>query len=317
MKIQIKDLEQMDLFRGIGFDSLPKGLATAPVRSFNTGGMVLSPEAPNATLFLLLSGALTVHLESPYSKPLRTIWPGSCVGELSLIEKTRPSAWVRAEVPSELIALDHNVLWDMLAADGRIAKNLMSILSRRVIDNTELILLGKIRIRELEQASMIDGLTNIYNRRWFDQAMVVHMNRFHRRMIPFTLCMIDIDHFKAYNDVNGHQDGDSALITVARLLVDNLRTEDFVARYGGEEFGVILADTTAKDASGVARHLLDTVRQAEIRDSSGRLLPPVTVSIGFAQPKAGATVRTLIKEADDALYQAKEQGRDCCCTLSC
>ncbi|MCP4455271.1 MAG: GGDEF domain-containing protein, partial [Planctomycetes bacterium] len=269
------------------------------------------------TLFLLKSGSLTVHLEESDARPLRTIHPGSCVGELSLIEEARPTAWVHAKEPSELIALDQDILWDMLAADGRIAKNLLSLLSSRVIDNTELISLGKVRIKELEHAAMIDGLTNIYNRRWFDKAMIVHMNRYHRKMVPFALCMADVDKFKNYNDAHGHLGGDHALATIAQTLAASVRPDDFVARYGGEEFGIILADTRSKDAGPIVERLLEAVRTAEILDAEGNLLPSVTISIGVAQPRTGATVDSVIEAADSALYQAKDEGRDRCCTLDC
>ncbi len=317
MEIQLKDLEQLDLFQGIHFDTLPKGLVRAPVLKFETGDTVLSPKKNNSTLYLLKSGALTVHLKESDSRPLRTIHAGSCVGELSLIEETRPSAWVHAKEPSELIALHQDILWDILAADGRIAKNLLSLLSKRVIDNTELISLGKVRIKELEQAAMIDGLTNIYNRRWFDKAMIVHMNRYYRKMVPFVLCMLDVDKFKNYNDLHGHLGGDHALTAIAKALSDSVRPDDFVARYGGEEFSIILADTRSRDAGPIVERLLEAVRTAEIRDVEGNILPSVTISIGVSQPKAGTTVETLIEAADSALYQAKDQGRDCCCTMDC
>ena len=317
MVIQLKDLEQLDLFQGIHFDTLPKGLVGAPVLKLEAGGTVLSPKKNNATLFLLKSGSLTVHLKESDSRPLRTIYPGSCVGELSLIEETRPSAWVHAKEPSELIALDQDILWDMLAADGRIAKNLLSLLSKRVIDNTEMISMGRVHIKELEKAAMVDGLTNIYNRRWFDKAMIVHMNRYHRKMVPFVLCMLDVDKFKNYNDIHGHLGGDHALAAIAKTLTDSVRPYDFVARYGGEEFSIILADTWSRDAGPIVERLLTAVRTAEIRDVEGNILPSVTISIGVSQPKAGTTVDTLIETADNALYQAKNQGRDCCCTLDC
>ena len=317
MGIALKDLAQIDLFKGIDFDRLPEALETARVLHREPGEMILSPERENTTLFILLSGSLAVRLEGPDTPAIRTIYPGNCVGELSLIEEMRPSAWVTVTEAARLIALDHTRLWEMVAADGRITKNLLSIISRRVIDNTELILLGKVRIRELEQTAVKDSLTRIYNRRWFDQAMVVHMNRFHRELAPFTLCMGDLDHFKAYNDSHGHPAGDRALATVARTLSDGLRPHDFVARYGGEEFAVILSDTRAGDAGPVVRRLLASVRQTRIFDDRGKELPGVTLSVGLSEPLSGDTAQDVIRRADQALYRAKDAGRDCCWTDEC
>ncbi len=317
MGIELKDLAQIDLFRGIDFAEIPAALERAPVISMPQGQVVLSPEEENDTLFIVLSGTLQVHLEGPETLPIRTIYPGSCVGELSLIEDIRPSAWVTVADGASLLAMDHVKLWEMVAGDGRIAKNLLSVVSRRVIDNTELILMGKIRIRELEQTALRDGLTKIYNRRWFDQAMVVQMNRFHRKLTPFTLCMADLDNFKVYNDNNGHQAGDTALAAVADTLLNGLRPSDFVARYGGEEFAVILPDTPASEAGHVIDRLLSKVRGARITNEQGNVLPGITLSAGLAQPRSGETVSELIRRADQALYRAKAAGRDRCCMEKC
>ena len=317
MRIGIEDLEQIDLFKGIDFSRIPDAVENAPVVGLPSGAVVLSPEEENDRLFIVLSGTLQVHLEAPATRPIRTIYPGSCVGELSLIEGIRPSAWVTVAEEATLLTMGHTQLWDMVAGDGRIAKNLLSIVSRRVIDNTELILMGKIRIRELEQTALRDSLTKIYNRRWFDQAMVVQMNRFHRKLVPFTLCMADLDNFKAYNDENGHPAGDRALASVAAALLEGLRPSDFVARYGGEEFAVILPDTPAREAVQVIERLLTAVRQTRILSDSGDDLPGITLSAGLAQPRSGETVFEMIRRADQALYRAKAAGRDCCYSARC
>lgn len=317
MAIALKEIEQFSLFKGIDFQQVPRALASAPVVRAVPGQIILSPETRNRVLYLVMSGTLSVHLETPDSRPIRTVDQGSCVGELSLIEGRSPSAWVKAKTPCTLIALDHDLLWDMVAEDGRISKNLLSIVSQRVIANTELIILGKIRIRELEETAYRDGLTRIYNRRWFDQALVVHMNRFHRDLTPFTLCMADVDRFKDYNDTNGHPAGDNALSAVARTLSVSIRPDDFVARYGGEEFCIILSDTRARDGGHIISRVLDAVRETRITDAGGNALPPVTISIGAAEPRSGDTVDSLIQRADQALYRAKAAGRDCCHTETC
>ena len=118
---------------------------------------------------------------------LRTIEVGDCIGELSLIEDTNPSAYVLAKKPSHLLKLPNETLWEMVYADGRIAKNLLSIISKRLIANTQLILLEKRQTKKLEQFAMVDGLTGIYNRRWFDKAMSRHLNRYEQAREVFTV----------------------------------------------------------------------------------------------------------------------------------
>ena len=158
---------------------------------------------------------------------------------------------------------------------------------------------------------MVDGLTGIYNRRWFDKAMNRHLNRYQHSQETFTLCMVDVDHFKHYNDDYGHQAGDVALSTLAKVLSESVRPTDFVARYGGEEFSVILPGTSVEDAEIVATRLCNAVKQTKIVMPDGTDLPSITISMGIAQMRAGYAPADLIEAADKELYRAKKEGRDC------
>ena len=314
MGISRETVEDIDLFRNIEFEKLPAELQAAQINKFSPGDIILSPENENRNIYFLLSGQLGVHLESPDSQMLRTIEPGDCIGELSLIEDINPSAYVLVRKPSKLLELSNETLWEMVYADGRIAKNLLSIISKRLLLNTQLILQEKNQSRKLEQFAMVDGLTGIYNRRWFDKAMNRHLNRYERSREPFTLCMVDVDHFKHYNDNYGHQAGDVALSTLAKVLGESIRPTDFVARYGGEEFAVILPGTQVENAEVVAKRLCDAVRETKILMSDSTPLPSITISMGIAQMCPGDTLANLIEAADKQLYQAKQKGRDRFCT---
>jgi diguanylate cyclase (GGDEF)-like protein len=316
MRISLADLKKMDLFQNIELDSIPEALTGSQRIIVEEGQLVLSPEMENNTLYLVLSGSLAVHLENPESKesePIRHIYSGSCVGELSLIRDINPSAWIVAIEKTEMVAIDHEIFWKMITMDGLISKNLLSIVACRILDNTEIILKGRHRIQELEQVSMMDSLTQVFNRRWFDGALAAQMNRFRRKMEPFTLFMVDVDLFKNYNDTQGHLAGDNALTCLAGVLSESIRPSDFVARYGGEEFAVILPDTLEKDAAVVASRLLQAVESAPIHDRNNERLPSVTISIGMAQVRPNDTGKNLINAADEALYRAKENGRNCFC----
>jgi len=314
MGISIDDLKRIDLFRDIELKKVPTELEETRINEFLPGDVILSPENENRSIYFLLSGQLGIHLESPDSQMLRTIEPGDCVGELSLIEEINPSAYVLAREPSQLLKLSNKTLWEMVFDDGRIAKNLLSIISKRLLLNTQLILQEKTRSGKLEQFAMVDGLTGIYNRRWFDKAMNRHLNRYERCRETFTLCMADVDHFKHYNDNYGHQAGDVALSTLAKVLSESIRPTDFAARYGGEEFAVILPDTRVENAEIVAARLCNAVKQAKIVFSDGTDLPSITISMGIAQMCPEYTSANLIEAADKQLYQAKQKGRDCFCT---
>ncbi|MBT3258564.1 MAG: GGDEF domain-containing protein [Deltaproteobacteria bacterium] len=314
MEISIDGLKGIDLFRNIELKKVPTELEGAQIKEFLPGSIILSPENENRSIYFLLSGQLGVHLESPDSRMLRTIEPGDCVGELSLIEDINPSAYVLAREPSRLLKLSNKTLWEMVFDDGRIAKNLLSIISKRLLHNTQLILQEQTQSRQLEQFAMVDGLTGIYNRRWFDKAMNRHLSRYKRCRETFTLCMADVDHFKHYNDNYGHQAGDVALSTLSKVLSENIRPTDFAARYGGEEFAIILPDTRVENAEIVAARLCNAVKQARIVMSDGKDLPSITISMGIAQMCPAYTPANLIEAADKQLYQAKQEGRDRFCT---
>jgi diguanylate cyclase (GGDEF)-like protein len=166
---------------------------------------------------------------------------------------------------------------------------------------------------ELERLSMIDSLTGIANRRRFDQVLDLEWRRACRVGQPLSLMLVDIDHFKALNDTHGHPYGDDCLRLVAGSLEAGLmRASDFVARYGGEEFGLVCPDTKRHRASELAEALRQQVRKLNIENAGCPDRPFLTISIGVAtmRPDLEAVWGELVEEADKALYQAKDRGRN-------
>ena len=165
----------------------------------------------------------------------------------------------------------------------------------------------------LEKYAFIDGLTEIANRRRFDEVMMIEWNRSLRSSIPLSLIMLDIDHFKFYNDTYGHGKGDDCLKKVALTMKRSLRrASDFVARYGGEEFAVVLPSATSREAVEVAGQIQASIAALAIEHSSSPVEPMVTLSMGIATitPHADGEIDLLIKEADRQLYEAKASGRN-------
>ncbi|MGQ9487863.1 MAG: GGDEF domain-containing protein [Armatimonadota bacterium] len=162
----------------------------------------------------------------------------------------------------------------------------------------------------LEHLSVTDALTQVGNHRAFQEHLHAQINLACRRNLPLCLMLIDVDHFKLFNDAHGHLQGDIVLREVARLIVENVRDYDFVARYGGEEFAVILPDTDIGTAQVVAERVRHIVEQHPFPKGK------VTLSIGLAQWRAGVAPNALIQEADNALYNAKRTGRNRVCIAS-
>jgi diguanylate cyclase (GGDEF)-like protein len=157
---------------------------------------------------------------------------------------------------------------------------------------------------ELRDSAHTDALTGLGNRRAFDAALVRLFERRERDGLSFSLLLLDLDHFKAYNDTFGHPAGDEALRQVGRLLPLALRPGDVATRYGGEEFAVLLPGAGAPDALMVAERIVANVRNGLW------LHRPVTVSVGVAEARAGEAAPALVARADAALYAAKKAGRD-------
>ena len=168
--------------------------------------------------------------------------------------------------------------------------------------------------RELTRLSAVDGLTGIANRRCFDETLEREWRRMHRNAQPLALLVADVDHFKEFNDLYGHQAGDDCLRGVAGALAASLhRAADLVARYGGEEFVAILPDTTEEGAMAMAEHMRLSVAELLVPHAGSRASGFVTLSIGVAccVPGVGANAASqLLSAADRALYEAKRSGRN-------
>jgi len=164
--------------------------------------------------------------------------------------------------------------------------------------------------RRLEELSNTDGLTKLYNRRYFMELMELEFQRAHRYQSKFGYVMMDIDHFKEFNDNYGHLLGDRILYEIAQILQENLRVNDVVGRYGGEEFALFMPETDLKGALVVAERYRKRVEDFVLVGEGKKF--KVTISLGVAcYPHPGInSVDDLIRLADNALYKAKRNGRN-------
>lgn len=164
---------------------------------------------------------------------------------------------------------------------------------------------------KMETLAHRDALTNVVNRRGFDNAIQLEFEKAQSDNTPLTLLMMDVDHFKAYNDNYGHQTGDECLRKLSSIVTDALcRDHDLLARYGGEEFAILLPNTNLADAQIVATRILQKIADAAIPHEFSSCSNQVTISAGMAELKEQKTVSELIESADQNLYLAKTQGRN-------
>ena len=167
------------------------------------------------------------------------------------------------------------------------------------------------KLEQYKQDAETDALTGLANRRKFEKQLKITIKESLTDSKPFSLIMVDIDHFKHINDTFGHLTGDSVLRTMAALFKKQLKGKDLPARFGGEEFMLILPDTSLKNAAAVAENLRSRLSSIEWKQkTSGKSMGKITISLGVAQFKAHESIESLIERTDKALYFAKDNGRN-------
>ena len=164
---------------------------------------------------------------------------------------------------------------------------------------------------KLYKHANIDGLTNIANRRNFDQQLEIEINHNKGREHPLSVLLSDIDYFKQYNDSYGHQAGDDCLIQVAKAMTESFTQENaLVARYGGEEFVAILPDTSQLQAQILAEKMRIAISKLKVDHKSSQVSEFVSISIGISTTYGGTSYENILAQADQALYKSKQDGRN-------
>lgn len=304
----VSTLENLDLFRNVDPTDVLYLLEDCTERTLNAGEVLLNPHLQNDTVYVVLSGALEVRHESADGKVITTLERGACVGEMSMMEGFTPNAYVLGMERSHLLAIRHSTLWELITRSHALACNLLTLLLRRVQADKALLRESTAVMRKYQRRSLTDGLTDLYNRNGMEQFFPRALARCQRNSEPACLVVIDVDHFREFNNSHGHQAGDEVLCAVAEKILHCFRPTDLKARYGGDEFTVLLPNTSVDDAVKTAERVSSAIRDSQpLPDSELR----VTVSMGIATMDNGSSLEELFGRADSALYRAKEAGRNC------
>lgn len=181
---------------------------------------------------------------------------------------------------------------------------LKRVLKERQIGDERVLML-----KRLQDLAITDGLTRLYNSRYFYTQLDSEINRSRRYNHPLTLLFLDIDHFKHYNDTYGHLEGDKVLAGFGKVIKSCLRKMDTAYRYGGEEFTVILPETSRGEVMTVAERIKDAIKNEEFSPQSGKSIS-MTISIGVTEYCSGERISTFIQRADKAMYLSKQRGRN-------
>lgn len=212
-------------------------------------------------------------------------------------------------VPLVAQGVTHGVLHLALPDKTEVTPEMKKLISA-VAEHTSLALANLSLREDLRQQAIRDPLTGLYNRRYLMEVFDHELSRAGRRQRQLGILMIDVDHFKAFNDHYGHDAGDFVLSEIGLLLRKNIRCGDISCRYGGEEFALLLPETSCEEALNLSKKLGELVRDHNFT-FKGQNIGPVTLSIGVAAyPDTALKIEDLIKCADKALYKAKNAGRD-------
>jgi diguanylate cyclase (GGDEF)-like protein len=312
-KFTDSDLGKQELFKAVDFETITPLIRDCPVKKVKKDKILIKVGEPNHHLYLILSGQFRVHLASDTINPVAVLETGQSIGEISLIDHQPASADVIADTDASVLVLDEDILWSLVEQSHAIAYNLLVILAQRLRFGNTVIAKIKELLTEYEHSATIDPLTSLFNRRWLDSMQERVLKRCATNKQPLSALMIDIDYFKQYNDEHGHIAGDEALRIVSRTILQHLRPEDMVTRYGGEELFALLPGLDLTPTKMVAERLREAIKKAEIRLTDNSLLPSLTISIGIAQMQDGDKPKDLITAADNALYRAKNSGRNIVC----
>jgi len=304
------ELAALPVLQGISATDLQWLIEHSLEREFPRDSVILSPKKANDTAYVILSGRLEVRLTSSRTPTSTYLDMGDWVGEMSVIEGTVPSVTVISATDCRLLSISSEALWSLIDRSHAVARNLLHAFSARVRRDNALIAESMRQQQYLAESAQTDFLTGLRNRRWLDDMFPRLLERCNIDHQPLSIIMLDIDHFKTYNDSHGHIAGDRALQAVASTVRGNLRPTDVAARYGGEEFVIIMPDTRDEEALNVAERLCKAIQQRKIYSEDGSPLPSVTVSIGLSAGCDGEESNQLIAAADAAMYRAKNAGRN-------
>lgn len=307
-------IEIFSLLRPEEIDSIASVFS---IHEINEGEVLFREGDEGNELFIVKSGAVasSIRLPDGSERQIAQFNAGNFFGEMSIFEKAPRSATCRSLEKSTLLGLQEKDFFRMIEENPDIATKIMyrmlNITAQRLRDTGEF-LSDMVHWGEAARRRAItDELTGAYNRRFLDDALVSQIDLARNTGKPLALVMVDLDYFREINENYGHEAGDRCIIEVVRVFNRHLRDSDILARFGGDEFTVLMPDTAHDKA-------LETVerarRELEGNDLLARYQGPVkkvTMSIGVASfPAHADDVKKLKELADQALYRAKEGGRN-------
>ncbi len=309
-KPKVSELKKMKLFADVSQNTIESIVGAFVIRRLKKKEVLLASDQPNHHLYQVLSGKLCVFLESSLEEPVCCFGPGEPVGELSIIDSSATSAFVVAEEDTRLLVLEDTQVWSLVEESHAFSRNLLQSLAQRLRQANQVIS-NKIRMEDsFYHFGMLDVLTGMHSRRWFEQMIPRALRRCFIEGKPFSVLMTDIDNFSSFNELYGRIGGDMALNKIAQTIQQHLRATELAVRYEGDKLLVILPDTDLLHTRRVAERLRQKIMYTDIPATGGRILPSLTLSVGIAQATTDQSVEEFMEVVLVALNRAKEMGRN-------
>lgn len=314
-------LERNKLFRDIRLENVEPALKACQTITLKSGATLLEVGQKNFSLYLVLEGELRVYLSGRNLPVHAALGPGECVGELSLIDGENTAALVIAARDTRLLVMPHDLVWSLVESLNGIARNLLSILAGRIRNDNLLQVTTPESSLEFAAATNVDMLTGLHNRNWMNDAFQRMALRCERNESPLFLLVVDIDHFKDFVARHGYLAGDNILKGVSRIMAINLRPHDLLAHMGGDKFAVLMPEKSPDMAMKMADRLRGAIAAPALRIGASRVAPAsnatpavpeehISVSLGVTMVQSGDTLISALAVADEALHQAKADGRN-------
>ena len=310
-------LKGVDIFSSLDSEDLSRILPSFTVIDEEADHAIFREGDEGNEMYIVVSGAVATTVSLPDGKTfeIATFGPGDFFGEMSVFEQAPRSATCTTREHSRLLSLHEREFFKFLTQHSesaiKIMYRMLNITAGRLM-NTGQFLTDMVQWGEsARKRAITDEMTGLFNRRFLDDSIEAQFRIAQTEGRPMTVIMVDLDHFREINEAYGHNVGDEVILSVAPVFRNEMKSTDILARYGGDEFTFVCPDTDTDDAMKRARAICEQVRKLPLLEKWDGELKQVTTSQGLATfPRHAADLKTLREMADQALYRAKEQGRD-------